>query len=135
MPETEKEYTDDEKRDWRLDPEESHAGFEITAIQFPERIAYSFSDTLRIRPYPNPLGMGGWWGTGGAGNITDLMKRLRHWREGLKPWEARGLTRIRIIRKPPIYRAEPARTEQETATKNVSPQLAKKAKAGQMSML
>lgn len=135
MTETRKEYTEEEKREWRLDPEQSFAEFEITAVQFPGRIAYSFTDRLQINPYPNPTGFGGMFGTGGAGSVPDLMEHLRSWREMLRPWEARGLTRIRIIRQPPIYRAEPTRAEQEIATENVSPKLVKKAKAGQMSLL
>jgi len=135
MTETKTEYSEDEKREWRLDAAESSAEFEITAIQFPERIAYSLTDRLVIHPYPNPTGFGGMYGTGGAGSVSDLMERLRGWREMLRPWEARGLTRIKIIRKPPLYRAEPARSEQGLNPENVSPKKIKKVKAGQMSLL
>lgn len=135
MTETKREYTEEEKRDWGLDPEESLAEFEITAIQFPGRIVYSFTDALRINPYPNPLGFGGMWGTGGARSVPELMERLRSWREMLRPWEARGLTRIKVIRKPLIYRAERAITDPLIPPVKDSHKEAKKVGTQQMSLL
>lgn len=135
MTETKREYTEAEKRDWGLDPGESLAEFEITAIQFPGRIAYTFTDTLRINPYPNPLGFGGMFGIGGAGSVPELIKRLRAWREMLRPWEARGLTRIRVIRKPPIFRAERAITDPLIPPVKDSRKEAKKVGTQQMSLL
>ena len=135
MSEIEKEYTDEEKREWRLNPEESLAEFEITAIQFPERIAYTLTDKLQIRPYPNPTGFGGMFGIGGAGSVPELMEKVRSWREILRPWEARGLTRIRVIRKPPLYQAERAPTDPLIPPVKETPALKKKTSASQMSLL
>lgn len=116
------EPTEQERRDWKLDPEASYAELCITPIEMPSRRVYQYETRLDIRPYPNPLRMGGYWGTGGAGTLTRLKQVIRGFYRELDPWVARGLTRISIAKRPPIYQAErePPQTPGERSEPSVA---------------
>ena len=102
-----RQYSPEEINAFRLDSEASFALLEIQALQYPTRITYKATDTLELRPYPNPLKMGGWWGLHGGLTLAELKEFIRGWRETLRPWEAIGLKKISIRRIAPIYLAEP----------------------------
>lgn len=106
MKEKAREYSEQEKLDWKLDPETSFAELAITPIKTPESQSFRFEDKLEIRPYPNPIGTGGWWGTGGGHTLSDLKEAIRQFHRILAPYQARGLTSITIVKRETEFRAQ-----------------------------
>lgn len=130
-----KTYTEAEIAAWRLDPAESFALVEITPVRYPTRTAYRISAHLAIRPYPNPLRMGGEWASGGPAPRLNVMGAARHWLKGLDRWRERGLTNIKLVRKPADYRAEPREIPPPAVAAVRTPDKHRRASGQQMSFL
>ena len=128
-------YTEAEKLEFRLDAEGSYAEFVIEPYIYPGGRVYHAVDRLCLRPYPNPLGLGGWSGMVGPVSLAELMRRLRSWKENIAPWQEIGLSRISVKRLPARYCAE--RSESSGATPASPPRSKSKPaiKVQQMSLL
>ena len=89
-------FDQSEKDQWRLDPEKSQASFCWHPCILNGERHYHFSTAIEIKPYPNPLGYGGSWGSGGAADLASLEKVKADWLKEIEHWKARGLTRVYI---------------------------------------
>ena len=89
----------EERANFKLDTEASHALLVITPIHYinddGEFDRILAETTLEIRPYPNPYGFGGMWGTGGYASDEEK-KVIAEFRRWVDPWIERGLTRFEI---------------------------------------
>ena len=80
--------------DWRLDPEESYASFHPYPVNINGKKLYSVKTELKIRPYPNPYGMGGSWGDGGSYTREELDQYRQRFLKSLAMWQELGLVKI-----------------------------------------
>lgn len=84
---------------WELDKEQSYARLTITPIREGDKRYYQWEDRVQIKPYPNPFGFGGMWGTGPAWSEDEVQRKIEGFRHFLREWEERGL-KIEIVCKP-----------------------------------
>jgi len=91
---------------WELDKEESYARLTITPIREGNERCYLWQEEIQIRPYPNPFGYGGQWGTGTAYSEAEIEQLAEGFRRYLRKWQERGLERIEVIRKPETTETE-----------------------------
>ena len=82
------------KKDWRLNPEKSYASFYPYPVDIKNKRLYSVRTELKIRPYPNPYGMGGSYGSGGLYTREELDDYLQRFLKGLAKWQDLGLVKI-----------------------------------------
>jgi len=89
----------EERANFKLDTEASHALLVITPVHCisdeGEFDRIRVETTLEIRPYPNPYGFGGMWGTGGYAPEEEGALVARFHQE-VDPWIELGLTRVEI---------------------------------------
>ncbi|GEM_PF-4954567 len=91
---------------WELDKENSYARLTITPIREASKGYYQWHEEVQIRPYPNPFGYGGQWGSGTAYSEAEIERLAKRFRRYLWEWQERGLERIEIIRKPEMTLTE-----------------------------
>ena len=98
------EFEKQEKEAWRMDRERSYARLRITPIIEGGRKHYQLDETVKISPYPNPLGFGGLWGMGYADDRAEVDRRINRFLLDIEKWKAQGLERIEVIEEPEMTR-------------------------------
>ena len=88
------EFAIEQKEEWRLDPVKSFALFEWQTVIRGEETFYRISESLEIRPYPNPLGFGGMWGGSSAKTLEDVAERKDRFFLYARQYERLGMTRF-----------------------------------------
>lgn len=82
---------------WQMDSVESSAVMEVTPIRkLDGTIKFSIHTALKIRPYPNPLSYGGFYGFGEAANESELNKHKESFLKNMEQYKKLGLEKIEI---------------------------------------
>lgn len=94
------------KRDWMMDSKTSFALLTITPVELEGgRVIYDIDEAMEIKPYPNPIGFGGCWGSGTAKTLAEAKKAERDFLKNLSTWSIinhrslkdRGMTNIKVV--------------------------------------
>jgi hypothetical protein len=91
---------------WELDKEQSYARLTITPVREGDKRYYQWQEEIQIRPYPNPFGFGGMWGTGPAHSEDEVQRLITGFRHYLREWQGRGLEKVEVVRKPEMTMPE-----------------------------
>jgi len=100
------EFEKQEKEAWRMDRERSYAQLRITPIIEGDRRYYQLDETVEVKPYPNPLGFGGLWAHGVAGDRAEVDRRINLFLLEVEKWKVNGLERIEVIEEPELTRVK-----------------------------
>lgn len=82
---------------WRMDSEESFARMDITPVQTPEGMYYQVHSSIEIKPYPNPIGYGGSWGSGSAKDAEELSADIEQFIKLTDSLKKQGMAKIEVI--------------------------------------
>ena len=119
------------KLEWKMDSQASFARLTITPVELESGgVIYDLDDAIEIKPYPNPIGFGGCWGSGVAKTLKEAKQSEKSFLKNLSTWSIinhkslydRGLTNVEVVWKEKTTRAgllnqkraelEPADTQQ-----------------------
>lgn len=89
-------FREQEMKAWKLDPEESRAYIVITPIIFEGERRFDISETLEIRPYPNPFSFGGFYGSRWVNKKEEAERCIKNFLEYVEKWKPRGLCQIEV---------------------------------------
>ena len=110
----EAEQEEKKEREWKMDSELSSATLTITPVDTDGTVVYHMSEAIEIRPYPNPLGFGGSWGSMTAYSEEEAKEKEKLFLETLSTWDIindgflkdQGMTRIEVVWKEKETRLE-----------------------------
>jgi len=85
---------------WEMDTEASHAFFHIIPVVDGEDRYLTVSYGLEIRPYPNPFGFGGMWGSGGRRDTASIREKVKEFRGYIQRWREKGMYKVEFKRLP-----------------------------------
>ena len=88
------EYAIEPEEVWQLDPVKSFALFEWGMVIRGEETFYRISESLEIRPYPNPIGFGGMWGGSSVKTLEELAVSKDKFFQYCRQYESLGITRF-----------------------------------------
>jgi len=87
--------------DWQLDKSTSYARMTITPILEKGRRYYLITTEVKINPYPNPFGIGGWWGQQVAESEDEIERIIKEEKAYLERWRECGMEMpLEVIREP-----------------------------------
>lgn len=104
------------RREWKMDSS-SFARLEITPVLKDGEIDhYDLNEAVEVKPYPNPIMMGGSWGGGGCKTKEEAEKAAARFRKKLACWDIldesylfkHGMTQamVSVVWNEPMLRAE-----------------------------
>lgn len=85
---------------WEMDTEASHAYFHIIPVVEGEDRYFTYNVELEIRPYPNPFGFGGMWGSGGHYDTAGIREKVKEFRGYIQRWRDKGMYKVEFKRLP-----------------------------------
>lgn len=91
-----------QRREWRMDAEESFALLEITPLVSQSRSYYSCHTTITIRPYPNPTTFGGMYGTWYPKTEKELEAMIADFNIQTDGFRKNGMVKVEIKRNEPV---------------------------------
>jgi len=83
-----------EREQWRMDSQNSFALFEWGKVIRGEETYYRISESIEIRPWPNPHTFGGMWGSSSAKTIADVELAKTRFFEYVSQFKKWGMTRF-----------------------------------------
>lgn len=81
---------------FQCDPEESEAIAEIKIIHTENGDVWSFHTGVKIRPYPNKLSYGGYYGFGGTSKPEEKEEFIARIKQEFELYRHIGMTKIEI---------------------------------------
>ena len=119
------------RANFKLDTEKSFALLVITPIHAVsddgETDYIDVKETIEIKPYPNPYGFGGMWGSG-SHKPEEEKKVISDFHRWVDSWVERGLTRMEIKHVPKETRHVPTEAQRQEYINRLHRQSSSKAK-------
>ena len=101
-----KEREEEEKRNWKMDSEQSFARLTITPVELDGgSVIYELNTAVEVYPYPNPIMFGGSWGGGTVKSEAEAKQATKLFLKTLSTWsilnesflKGHGMTRIEVV--------------------------------------
>jgi len=100
-----------QRKEWRMDAEQSFALLEITPLVSVSRSYYSCRTSITIRPYPNPATFGGMYGTSYAETEEELESIIADFNKQADGFRENGMIKVDIKRNEPVAVTEQCRLD------------------------